>query len=67
MSHTKCSQCGLINLSSDELCERCGAPLGNGDMPLGEVEMTLGKGNMPLGNGNMPLGKGNMPLGLAAA
>jgi len=27
MSHTKCLQCGLVNFATDEVCERCGAPL----------------------------------------
>jgi hypothetical protein len=31
MSNTKCPRCGLVNLSSDEVCERCGVPLDGGD------------------------------------
>lgn len=32
MSHTKCPQCGLVNWSTDEICERCGAPLAVNDV-----------------------------------
>ena len=31
MSYTKCPQCGLVNLSADEICERCRAPLSVND------------------------------------
>ena len=31
MTHTKCPQCGLVNWASDEICERCGAPLHSND------------------------------------
>src|SRR5919106_4351590 len=31
MNHTKCSQCGLVNWASDEVCERCGASLHGND------------------------------------
>lgn len=27
MTHTKCPQCGLVNFATDEICERCRAPL----------------------------------------
>ena len=27
MTHTKCPQCGLVNLATDAVCERCQAPL----------------------------------------
>lgn len=27
MTHTKCPQCGLVNIATDEVCERCQAPL----------------------------------------
>lgn len=27
MSHHKCGRCGLVNLTSDEICRRCGEPL----------------------------------------
>jgi len=27
MTHTKCPQCGLVNFATDEICERCQAPL----------------------------------------
>lgn len=31
MTHTKCPQCGLVNWSSDQVCERCGAPCDGDD------------------------------------
>ena len=31
MSYTKCSQCGLVNMTADEICERCRAPLSVND------------------------------------
>ena len=31
MIHTKCLQCGLNNFASDQVCERCGAPLGSNE------------------------------------
>ena len=31
MNYTKCPQCGLVNWASDEVCERCGAPLAGND------------------------------------
>ncbi len=31
MTYTKCPQCGLVNMTADELCERCGTPLGVND------------------------------------
>lgn len=27
MTHTKCPQCGLVNWGTDEVCERCAAPI----------------------------------------
>ncbi|HEV2883237.1 MAG TPA: hypothetical protein VGW36_00170 [Pyrinomonadaceae bacterium] len=38
MSSTKCAQCGLVNFSTDTVCKRCKAPLGNYDVtPQGIV------------------------------
>ena len=31
MSYTKCPHCGLVNPSSDQVCERCGAPCDSND------------------------------------
>jgi hypothetical protein len=31
MNHTKCPQCGLINLATDEVCARCAGPLSHND------------------------------------
>src|SRR5215213_5184978 len=31
MSYTKCPQCGLVNMTADEICERCRAPLSVND------------------------------------
>ena len=31
MSHTKCPHCGLVNLTTDQVCERCGAPCDGND------------------------------------
>ena len=31
MSYTKCPQCGLLNMTTDEICERCRAPLSVND------------------------------------
>ena len=31
MTNTRCPDCGLVNWSAPEACERCGAPLGGGD------------------------------------
>lgn len=31
MSYTKCPQCGLVNMTTDEICERCQAPLSVND------------------------------------
>jgi hypothetical protein len=31
MSYTKCPQCGLVNMTADETCERCRAPLSVND------------------------------------
>jgi hypothetical protein len=32
MNNTKCPRCGLVNWLTPEVCERCGLPLGSGDM-----------------------------------
>jgi len=31
MSYTKCPQCGLVNMTADEICERCQTPLSVND------------------------------------
>lgn len=38
MSHTKCLQCGLINMGTDEVCERCGAPLSGSEANIAALE-----------------------------
>lgn len=45
MTHTKCLQCGLINLATDEVCERCKEPLSRegADAPAPE----LARPNLP--------------------
>lgn len=38
MSNVKCPRCGLFNWPSDEVCERCAAPLTNGDANVAASE-----------------------------
>ena len=38
MSHTKCPQCGLVNSATDEMCERCRAPLTLNETPVVQPE-----------------------------
>ena len=36
MSYTKCPHCGLVNMTADGICERCGATLTGIDAPVQE-------------------------------
>jgi hypothetical protein len=46
MSYTKCPQCSLVNMTADELCERCGAPLSVNAMNAA-VEESAAPANLP--------------------
>lgn len=46
MSYTKCPQCSLVNMTADELCERCGAPLSVNDKNA-VVEESTALANLP--------------------